>query len=32
VTAQRRPDFLASRDSLLARLDAGTISAADEAL
>ncbi|HEY8152891.1 MAG TPA: peptidoglycan DD-metalloendopeptidase family protein [Myxococcota bacterium] len=32
VTAQRRPDFLASRDSLLARLDAGTVSAADEAL
>jgi murein DD-endopeptidase MepM/ murein hydrolase activator NlpD len=32
VSAQRRPDFLASRDSLLARLDAGTIAAADEAL
>ena len=32
VSAQRRPDFLASRDSLLARLDTGTIAAADEAL
>jgi murein DD-endopeptidase MepM/ murein hydrolase activator NlpD len=32
VSPQRRPDFLASRDSLLARLDAGTVAAADEAL
>jgi murein DD-endopeptidase MepM/ murein hydrolase activator NlpD len=32
VSAQRRPDFLAFRDSLLARLDTGTIAAADEAL
>lgn len=32
VSAQRRPDFLVSRDSLLARLDTGTLSAADEAL
>ena len=32
VTSQRRQDFLASRDSLLARLDAGTVAAADEAL
>jgi len=32
VSAQRRPDFLASRDSLLARLDTGTSAAANEAL
>jgi murein DD-endopeptidase MepM/ murein hydrolase activator NlpD len=32
ISAQRRPDFLASRDSLLARLDAGTLIATDEAL
>ena len=32
VSAQRRPDFLAFRDTLLARLDTGTVAAADEAL
>jgi len=32
VSAQRRPEFLASRDSLLARLDTGTVAAANEAL
>jgi murein DD-endopeptidase MepM/ murein hydrolase activator NlpD len=32
VPAQRRTDFLASRDSLLARLDAGTVAATAEAL
>jgi murein DD-endopeptidase MepM/ murein hydrolase activator NlpD len=32
VLAQRRPEFLASRDELLARLDTGTLVATDEAL
>jgi len=32
VSAQHRPDFFASRDSLLARLDAGSVAAAAEAL
>ena len=32
VSAQRRPEFLASRDALLARLDTGTLSATNEAL
>lgn len=32
VPAQRRPDFLASRDSLLARLDAGSVTTTNEAL
>jgi murein DD-endopeptidase MepM/ murein hydrolase activator NlpD len=32
VAAQRRPEFLASRDALLARLDAGALVATDEAL
>jgi murein DD-endopeptidase MepM/ murein hydrolase activator NlpD len=32
ILAQRRPEFLASRDELLARLDASTLVATDEAL
>jgi murein DD-endopeptidase MepM/ murein hydrolase activator NlpD len=32
ISAQKRPEFLASRDSLLARLDTGTAAAANEAL
>jgi murein DD-endopeptidase MepM/ murein hydrolase activator NlpD len=32
ILAQRRPEFLASRDELLARLDTGTVVATDEAL